>query len=220
MDRATRIGCAIGAAIAATILAAGSGPAAAATVLDAKTVTITSALNDVGEPYYNPGDAYIQVSEVVADNFSATDVALSSNGGTATAASNYQGSDYTGKAIDGIYPQEYSDIYHSAGTGTGEFLTISFSSPEDLSSLSIYGRGTTGSPSCCTERDVYNYSIFNSAGALITSGQLDARNLDHVATIDFDAPGGVPEPAAWALMIGGFGLAGAALRRQRAQVAA
>ena len=29
------------------------------------------------------------------------------------------------------------------------------------------------------------------------------------------APSAVPEPASWALMIGGFGLAGAALRRQR-----
>ncbi|MET0307973.1 MAG: PEPxxWA-CTERM sorting domain-containing protein [Sphingomonas sp.] len=28
-------------------------------------------------------------------------------------------------------------------------------------------------------------------------------------------PGGVPEPSAWAMMIGGFGLAGAALRRRR-----
>jgi hypothetical protein len=33
-------------------------------------------------------------------------------------------------------------------------------------------------------------------------------------------PGGVPEPAAWALMIGGFGLAGATLRRRRATLAA
>lgn len=31
---------------------------------------------------------------------------------------------------------------------------------------------------------------------------------------------GVPEPASWALMIGGFGLAGAALRRRRVAVAA
>jgi hypothetical protein len=31
--------------------------------------------------------------------------------------------------------------------------------------------------------------------------------------------GGVPEPASWALMVGGFGLAGAALRRSRATAA-
>ena len=33
------------------------------------------------------------------------------------------------------------------------------------------------------------------------------------------APVGVPEPATWALMINGFGMAGAALRRRRATVA-
>ena len=32
-------------------------------------------------------------------------------------------------------------------------------------------------------------------------------------------PGGVPEPAAWALLLGGFGLAGGMLRRQRALAA-
>jgi len=33
------------------------------------------------------------------------------------------------------------------------------------------------------------------------------------------AGGGVPEPATWAMMIGGFGMAGAMLRRRRSQVA-
>jgi len=32
-------------------------------------------------------------------------------------------------------------------------------------------------------------------------------------------PGGVPEPAAWAMLIGGFGLAGAAMRRRSTKVA-
>jgi PEP-CTERM motif len=38
--------------------------------------------------------------------------------------------------------------------------------------------------------------------------------------VELDTAGGVPEPASWALMIGGFGLAGAALRRRRTAAAA
>ena len=40
-------------------------------------------------------------------------------------------------------------------------------------------------------------------------------------SVRFNDPtnGGVPEPASWALMIGGFGLAGTALRRRRAALA-
>jgi len=34
---------------------------------------------------------------------------------------------------------------------------------------------------------------------------------------DFTLAGGVPEPAAWAMMIGGFGMAGGALRRRRVE---
>jgi hypothetical protein len=42
--------------------------------------------------------------------------------------------------------------------------------------------------------------------------------LDNVSVTQ--VAGGVPEPATWALMIGGFGIAGAALRRRRAALGA
>lgn len=43
------------------------------------------------------------------------------------------------------------------------------------------------------------------------SGLSDGFGMDNVR---YELAGGVPEPATWALMIGGFGLAGASLRRR------
>ena len=52
-------------------------------------------------------------------------------------------------------------------------------------------------------------AIFDTFGGSSNTGYLDNFSIDTV-------PGGVPEPASWALMIAGFGLAGASLRRRRA----
>lgn len=66
---------------------------------------------------------------------------------------------------------------------------------------------------------------FNRTG--LVSLTFKAVTTNEVQTDNFvlDAPGGttgtgVPEPATWALMLAGFGLAGAALRRRRATFAA
>ena len=55
-----------------------------------------------------------------------------------------------------------------------------------------------------------------------TAGQTFGSIAGISATIDFTAagPGGVPEPASWALMLGGFGLLGGAVRRRRSTVLA
>jgi hypothetical protein len=67
-----------------------------------------------------------------------------------------------------------------------------------------------------------------------TSGPFRQRQLSQADLIAFDVighdidynpggvtgPGGVPEPASWALLIAGFGLTGAAMRRRRQVVAA
>lgn len=48
----------------------------------------------------------------------------------------------------------------------------------------------------------------------LSNGYIGARNFSYIA-----ANGGVPEPASWALMLAGFGLAGTALRRRTTGVA-
>jgi len=192
------------AAIAGLLALGAAAQASATTVVGAKSIVITNPLPD-----------YLQISEVIAETFSSVDVALASHGATATASSIFENVALPGKAIDGIFPSDYPDLYASDFPTAGEFLRIDFASPATLASLTIWGRD-----GCCSGRDLFNYQIFNSNNDLLASGQLDARlgdRNDHdFATVQFDAPRGnsVPEPATWALMIAGFGLMGATLRRR------
>ncbi len=68
----------------------------------------------------------------------------------------------------------------------------------------------------------FNYSfVANATSATINFMQTTATRGSGDTGIDnISISGGVPEPTTWALMVGGFGLAGAALRRRRATVAA
>ena len=52
-----------------------------------------------------------------------------------------------------------------------------------------------------------------------TSGTVGFDNFEFNTVTAAPLAGGVPEPASWALMIAGFGLAGASLRRRRAAAA-
>jgi hypothetical protein len=80
--------------------------------------------------------------------------------------------------------------------------------------------------------------VFDIGYELTSSFALGSIDASHTATIDFDLPDGVfltavsgatfgdvpgvtgvPEPASWAMMIFGFGLAGAMLRRRRSVLA-
>ncbi|WP_316251184.1 PEPxxWA-CTERM sorting domain-containing protein [Sphingomonas sp. JC676] len=69
------------------------------------------------------------------------------------------------------------------------------------------------------------YMLLGANGSFVasSSGTLnlyywDSNNGDNFGTIAFDISA-VPEPAAWGMMIGGFGLAGMAVRRRRVTVA-
>lgn len=84
------------------------------------------------------------------------------------------------------------------------------------------GTATYTEPGCCTFNARNGYLRFDSDAA-ITSLQIlstagDGYMIDHFA---FNAQqGGVPEPTTWALMISGFSLVGAAMRRRRAIISA
>lgn len=203
-------------AAAAVAGVAVGAPVQAATVVGAKSITVTSALSN-----------FLQVAELLAFDFNGVNVALAANGGVATASSQYypdkapQGG--PGEANDGIYPADYDytydpatgGVFHSGGVGPGEFLTITFAAPVTLASVEIWGRGD-----CCKDRDWYNLTIHDADGGVLFSGQLDARTAGF-DSITFDAPvvtppdeiSPAPEPSAWAMMILGFGGAGALLRR-------
>jgi hypothetical protein len=76
-----------------------------------------------------------------------------------------------------------------------------------------FGAGLTGLLQVTVNGGDFNQGAFFG----LDGGPRDGLNV--AATFDWrnDATGaGVPEPASWALMIGGFGMAGATLRRRRA----
>jgi hypothetical protein len=182
----------VAALMAAAALAA---PASANTLLGVTSVTVKNALS-----------TYLQVAEFQAFQYgTGTNVALA---GTATAHSVWDnGSAVAGLAIDGTTIAGYPNLYHSAGPGADEFLTITFAAPVALSGLKIFGR-----TDCCSSRDSYTVTAFHGATSIYT-GSLDARTGS--GTISF-----IPEPAIWGLMLAGFGAVGVSMRRKSTTVAA
>jgi hypothetical protein len=70
---------------------------------------------------------------------------------------------------------------------------------------------------CSGGFDLSQYNYVTNPGAPSSYIYSISGGLN-VASIDVDVSGAVPEPATWAMMIVGFGLAGSALRRRRALV--
>jgi len=95
-------------------------------------------------------------------------------------------------AVDGPYSISPSALRSAGGVYRIGFLDISFDGPPNFLVLEDGGIG------------------FTNDGVGVVADFVIAP---------LAAAGGVPEPAGWTMMIGGFGLAGAAMRRRRAELA-
>jgi PEP-CTERM motif len=133
-----------------------------------------------------------------------------------------------------LWAFSYSGAPSSTVTGTG---TLSFLDSSGNAFL-------TSSVKTSSENSVHFGQIFNSAdfaGGLPATltfygvhyvGTLDSYGDPNVTSREYNRPAlyfvadrnaiavGVPEPASWALMIAGFGLTGAAMRRRRNRIVA
>ena len=113
-------------------------------------------------------------------------------------------------AVSGL-PAYTNQGHVSAGSLTGQAFAPAFSAPNDFGHQ-VY-----------TDY-AFSFTALGSATAISFSADSPFTGygpvIDGVSVSLVSLPGGVPEPASWALMIGGFGLAGAALRRRRAVVVA
>ena len=132
--------------------------------------------------------------------------------------------------------QPPSDPTEFVGLQTGESLTLhsvsgfkAFSfymgSPDDynfvtVDGVTLHGSALMGLPNVLSNGDQsVGRTVFYDLGGDVAH---DITFASNGVAFEFDniAVAGVPEPATWTLMIGGFGLAGATLRRRRTALAA
>jgi hypothetical protein len=107
---------------------------------------------------------------------------------------------------------DLSSAFHvSASTGDGVDSPDAVFGSWSSGSLTFLG---TGSDVTLTFLDI---TAPNSGG--VSNLALDNVRLNHTGPVIVDPVGGVPEPAAWAMMLMGFGGIGALIRRRKLQAA-
>jgi len=105
---------------------------------------------------------------------------------------------------------DLTDIYNNFEGQPGGDVLFSFFDGANTTTQTVTIDATPG----------FQTFTFNRTGLVSLTFQAVTTNEVQTDNFILNAVTGVPEPAGWALMLGGFGLMGAALRRRRAGLAA
>lgn len=199
---------AVGVALAAPTLMA--APAQAAPMV---TYSWTTTSQGYGPHVDQPTSATFDVplADVLAGvipQFDITNIQLTYPGLTFdSAAASSDGFDFSAF----VDPTTGAFIYHDAGQGLG---VIAFAGT-DINNATTFLSITIDNIAYSPAGQPLNF-VRDQFNALNNGAPYAGYPTAGYWTASFPTVTGVPEPASWALMIGGFGLAGAALRRKRA----
>jgi hypothetical protein len=105
---------------------------------------------------------------------------------------------------------DLTDIYNNFEGQPGGDVLFSFFDGANTTTQTVTIDGTPG----------FQTFTFNRTGLVSLTFQAVTTNEVQADNFVLNAAAGVPEPAGWTLMLGGFGLMGGALRRRRAGLAA
>lgn len=112
------------------------------------------------------GSDCLQVAEIEV-YANGVNVAAAAAGGVATGTAPYDPATGPGRAIDGVRPASYPNIYHSV-CGGSPTLRVVFPRAVDVERVVAYGRADS-----YQHRDIYSYEITGRSG--VRTGILDAR---------------------------------------------
>ncbi|WP_082765535.1 MULTISPECIES: FxDxF family PEP-CTERM protein [unclassified Phenylobacterium] len=122
----------------------------------------------------------------------------------------------------GITDASFSDVFNfSMPTGRGDFVITSTMSTgsQNITWTSVAFNGEefeTGTAGWNEFRFLNGLELTAGAAQQLVLSGLGGGNASYSGVITFVPTAAVPEPASWALMIAGFGGAGAMIRRRRA----
>ncbi|NJC35214.1 hypothetical protein GGR88_002728 [Sphingomonas jejuensis] len=215
--------------IAALLLAAVATPAAAATVV----LDFDAARGTNGRTGYVYGPWIEDGFQVSANRcstsntcFVTTGTTLSSLDRTGAALTNFQGNAVTtiARVGGGAFALDSLDIANNYGNFSGYGpatmdVDFTFNFADGSSLARTYVLANTAGQRLTVNSLTFDLAPLSSFSFTPRAGSSGFAQFDNIRLSDV-AAAAVPEPATWAMMIGGFGLVGGAMRRRRTLVAA